>query len=64
MAASEAILAVKTQLETMWPDNCCRKGTMTAGGKTEVGCVEDCPWQELARLVAMAMIEIDLLPPV
>jgi hypothetical protein len=41
----------------MWPQDCCVKMPMVAGGKRTMVCSDDCPWQKLELLVANASVD-------
>jgi hypothetical protein len=50
----------------VWPEDCCEKTTITQGtstGEKETvpACRLDCKWQEMAKLLALAEIEVGLL---
>jgi hypothetical protein len=50
----------------VWPEDCCEKTTITQGtstGEKETVpvCRLDCKWQEMAKLLALAEIEVSLL---
>ncbi|MGH9921078.1 MAG: hypothetical protein ACRD6W_19690 [Nitrososphaerales archaeon] len=63
--ALEDVEAIRKQCRKMRPENCCKKTTVTQGthtGEKETvpACALDCPWQELDRLVAIALVDVEL----
>lgn len=60
----DSMLAVRRQFLKMWPKDCCVKTTITQGthtGEKETvpACANDCAWQELARLLAIAEVDVE-----
>jgi hypothetical protein len=52
---------LRTQIKKMRPKACCPKGIMhLANGNVELACAMDCPWQELNRLLANAMVDAEI----
>jgi hypothetical protein len=53
---------LRREIEAVRPEACCAKTTMREVGKGEsVVCTEDCKWQEIDRLLAVVMIDVEIL---
>lgn len=54
--------ALRAKLDSVRPEACCKKTTMVEHGKGEsIVCRNDCPWQEVDKLLATAMIDAEIL---
>ena len=62
MFLQENLEKMRILIRDLRPDTCCEPQPMTEVGKgTSVVCSNDCKWQELEGLLAVAMVDADLL---
>jgi len=61
--AAESMSDMRKQIDSMWPDDCCKKVLMVeSNGAERMLCADDCKWATVYRQLAVVDVDVGMLP--